>query len=513
MPRMLRLTRLAATLCALACLASAPGAAGAAAATPSLAVSGNQLIDTTSGLPFTPRGVNWPSFEYACAFDYGYSNAAGPDQVGPTAANAALLASWHINIVRIPLNQDCWLGDDGKPGGGLSASGYRDAVAAWVALLHEAGLAVILDLHWSGPDGTVADGQRMLADNRSPAFWSSVAARFKGDRAMIFDAFNEPYSRSYDNGPTFNLSWECWRDGGCTGPTQSDLAGTYDGKTMTLVGMRALVEAIRATGATQPIMLGGLDYANDLSQWLTHLPADGQLIASFHNYDGQRCQTQACWDAEIAPVAAQVPVITGEFGETDCAETHDVNYMNWADRHGIGYLMWQWVVLAPDELSSPPCASLAIIADAQGTPMFPNGTALKAHLDALAAGTPPPTTAAAPPQVSTAADRRAPRLGGLAIRRSHKRLVLKVTLDEPARLQITLTHSPRRRTSTNVVRAAAVGVNLVTVTRGRLRPGRYRLGVTATDGSGNRSAARTLRFTVPRPQGSRAPAGAPKAPR
>src|SRR5687768_3158510 len=122
-----------AAVVAVAIGAPATPALGAA---PSLAVNGNRLVDTTTGAQFVPRGVNWPSFEYACFYGYGYANEAGPQSVGPTAAQAALMASWRINTVRVPLNQDCWLGDDGIPKGGLTAGGYRDAVAAWVATLH-----------------------------------------------------------------------------------------------------------------------------------------------------------------------------------------------------------------------------------------------------------------------------------------------------------------------------------------------------------------------------------------
>jgi hypothetical protein len=127
-------------------------------------------------------------------------------------------------------------------------------------------------------------------------------------------------------------------------------------------------------------MLGGRDYANDLSQWLGFRPADGQLVASFHNYNGQACEAQSCWDATIAPLAAQVPVVTGEIGDTDCRSGHIADYMNWADDHGVGYLVWAWWVL-PDE---PQCDRLAVLADVDGTPRAPNGTALKAHLDRLA---------------------------------------------------------------------------------------------------------------------------------
>ena len=58
--------------------------------------------------------------------------------------------------------------------------------------------------------------------------------------------------------------------------------------------MGALVDAIRATGAKQPIMLGGIDYASDLRAWLANRPADKAVVASFHNYGGHACHNQTC---------------------------------------------------------------------------------------------------------------------------------------------------------------------------------------------------------------------------
>ncbi|MGD9694634.1 MAG: glycoside hydrolase family 5 protein [Thermoleophilia bacterium] len=469
----------------LAAAALLVSAASATAAAPSLSVSGNRLVDTSTGAVFVPRGVNFPSFEYACFYGYGYSNEAGPASVGPTAAQARLIAGWHANTVRVPLNQDCWLGDDGAPGGGLTATGYRDAVAAWVARLHDAGLAVILDLHWTGPNGVPAEGQRMMADDRSPAFWASVAERFRDDRAVMFDAFNEPYSRFYDAGSAFPLSWACWRDGGCAVPRQNDMSGPFDGATFATTGMQALVAAIRGAGATQPILLGGLDYANDLREWLASRPADGQLVASFHNYDGQRCSTVACWDAEIAPVAAQVPVVAGEFGETDCSPAHDQRWMSWADAHGVGYLAWQWVVLAPSERANPACASLVLIEDVAGTPAAPNGTALKAHLAALAGGPGAPGTG----------DRVAPKVTRAALRRLRGVVRLTATFSEPATLKLVLRTRRGRAvaTATGTVRA---GRRTVAVTGRRLAAGRYRLYVTARDRAGNRARTRVIALRV-----------------
>ena len=211
------------------CLA-APAVAGAA---PQLRVAGNHLVDGRSGQTFVPRGVNWPSFEYACSDGYGYSNSASAQNVGPDAAGAALIASWHINTVRLPLNQDCWLGEDGLPKFGKT-SGYRAAVRRWVVGAAQGG-----PRRGAGPALVGArrvwssDGQRAMPDDRSDDFWSSVARTFKKDRSVIFDVFNEPYSRYDTNGTLiFDLTWNCWRNGGCAAPRTGDRQA-LDGGTFT----------------------------------------------------------------------------------------------------------------------------------------------------------------------------------------------------------------------------------------------------------------------------------------
>src|SRR5919197_3801208 len=269
----------------------------------------------------------------------------------------------------------------------LSIAGYRQAVQDYVADLNAAGLYVILDLHWTAPETYVADGQRPMPDGHSVDFWSSVASVFKNNPAVVFDAFNEPYSPAAVNDPGYPVDWGCWKAGGCFLPSSKDSDPPNNDILYPAVGMQQLVNTIRATGATHPILLGGLSYANDLSGWLANKPADAQLAASFHNYQGQQCSSQSCWDATIAPVAAQVPVVTGEFDEDVCQPTtFDEDYMSWADRHGIGYLAWGWWVLSAQEISDAGCSAYYLITDSSGKPAAPNGTALHDHLAALTTG-------------------------------------------------------------------------------------------------------------------------------
>ena len=175
---------------------------GARAASLSIAVSGNHFVNGRGRTVAAP-GVNVPSTEYACDQGWGYCLPAAH------AATADAIAAWHANAVRVPLNEDCWLGINGQPPYG-TAAGYHQAIETWVADLNAAGLYAVLDLHWSAPGTNVADGQRPMPDDHSAAFWTSVATTFAGNPAVLFDAFNEPYSPAANGNSSLAVSWSCW---------------------------------------------------------------------------------------------------------------------------------------------------------------------------------------------------------------------------------------------------------------------------------------------------------------
>jgi endoglucanase len=52
--------------------------------------------------------------------------------------------------------------------------------------------------------------------------------------------------------------------------------------------------------------------------------------------------TSSCWKAQIAPVIAKVPLIAGEIGESDCADTYIDPLMRWLDARSTSYLAWAW---------------------------------------------------------------------------------------------------------------------------------------------------------------------------
>jgi hypothetical protein len=236
---------------------------------PAVHVVKNKLVNEL-GKPIRLLGVDRSGTEYMCLGSGIFYGPSGE-------ASVKAMESWHINAVRIPLNEDCWLDINGADPR-YSGANYHNAIEHYVGLLNDAGITVILDL--------------------------------------------QPW----------NISWSCW------------LHGCYVTGGWETAGMQELVDDVRDAGATQPIMVGGLDHAGDVSQWLKYEPKDPlhQLVASVHVYLPGACNTPQCWTGVLAPLAEHVPVVTGEMGEFDCSDGFIDQYMDWADRAGISYLAWAW---------------------------------------------------------------------------------------------------------------------------------------------------------------------------
>lgn len=329
-------------------------------------VDGNRLVDSRSGRDFVPRGINWSSFEYACAQGWGMSALENLTARDPAEAEAAAIAKWGANTVRLPLNQDCWLGTRGAPVSdqyeARTVEGYRAAVHDFVGALNHEGIVVILDLHSRKRIGQPEFGNLAMPDSESLAFWTSVATAYRDNPSVLFDAFNEPYSR-YNAGGTrflFDLTWKCWRDGGCQAPIDDDQTATLARVTYPVQGMAAVVAAIRDAGAVQPVLLSGLDYANDLSHWLEFAPDDDQLVAAFHSYDFKACNSTQCWNDVLRPLSDNVPVVATELGASQPDNGYIDRYLDWADSHHLGALFWVWA----DHPGDP----MALVSDVRGRP-------------------------------------------------------------------------------------------------------------------------------------------------
>ncbi len=336
-----------------------------------LRVSGINLVNG-QGKVAQLRGVNRSGTEYACVQGWGIFD--GPSD----AASVAAIASWHVNIVRVLLNEDCWLGINGiKPT--YSGANYRKAIVAYVKLLHHYGMYAELSLVWGAPGSYKATYQPDAPDeSHSPAMWASMAATFKHDPDVILAPWGET-----------TTGWACFMKTGCDDEATYGPKNTY----YRTASMQQAVDVMRNAGYKGVISIPCIDYANacgrtpggslyDGSSWLKSRPndPDHQLIAEAHVYGKNTCDTLACLNSSMVPITKVVPLIFGETGETwdasGCGSGYISTFMDWADAHGVGYEAWTW-----DTWGN--CGVL--ISNYQGKPYSGFGSFVKAHYVARAA--------------------------------------------------------------------------------------------------------------------------------
>jgi hypothetical protein len=368
-----------------ASISSSSGASASGSSGLSIKVQSNHLVDA-SGNSVQLRGMNISALEFVPINDAGWANGnPWGNQTGTAAPQWSIIANtWKANAVRLPLNEASWLAYTCVNSSGASVNpdpwgNYKSTVEQAVTAANAAGLYVILDLHWSAPGNTCPQSQDQMADqDHSLAFWTSVANTFKGNPAVIFDLFNEPYvsggTSGYANGADY---WAIWLNGGTTSQLSTNSGTTIIPGTWTSVGMNQMIAAVRATGATNVVMAGGQTGASDLSGWLSHKPADSlnQLALSWHAYGGTGSQGGYAQ----AVLGAGIPVIIGETGDNSSNGTSSApvitNVTQWADANDASVMVWAW-----DDWSSTGGSSNLLIKDASGTPTDGEGTTFKAWL-------------------------------------------------------------------------------------------------------------------------------------
>jgi hypothetical protein len=357
-----------------------------AGAAPGIKVVGNQIVTTTAGTlgvqsvtanqDVVLRGVNITGSEYECmAGDSVWDTIPSAETTAAYQATINAMLAWHANVVRLPLNEDCWLAINGVPAA-TSGANYIGPINSFVNLANASGLIVEADLHW-GAGGTTKpkdDSFPAMDTTHSGAFWQSVATNFKNNPSVIFNLTNEPYI----------ASWSCYLSGGCTTPK-------VHGKTWTVLGTQSVVNTIRETvGATNPIIIAGLDYSNQLNNWLSYVPSDpdGQIIAGVHIYfDGLDCETSSCWTTVFGGIqSAGYPVIVDETGEFDtisgggCGSGSEQTLTAWADARSpkVGYWFWAF-----NDVDYPTCSNGPDLLKNAFTAWANYGTFAKSHLQSV----------------------------------------------------------------------------------------------------------------------------------
>jgi endoglucanase len=393
--------RLAAGLALAPILAIPIGTASVsnAADTPALSVRvrGNQLIDANGNI-LQLRGVDVSGLEFSHV-----NGQPQPDGWGGQKPNLSAIAAWKANALRVPLNEASYLGYTcyDPPSGSAHkpdpTGEYKQLVKQIVNDATARGWYIILDLHKNAPNGTVngktvpiapqSSAQNEMADDdHSLAFWTALATDFKGYPNVIFDLFNEPHLDNFIppsgvSGASF--AWNILRDGG-TGKVFYGANTTFT-QNWKSAGMQAMVNAVRATGATNVLMSAGISWSQDNSQWVQFAPSDPlkQLALSWHAYPkfGAKFGTpdynfpgfaqgyswaQAVFDAGY-------PIIIGETGDQSSNGTASapflVGLLSWADQRNVSVIGWSWNAWGS--------ASADLIKNAGGTPTDGEGVAFK----------------------------------------------------------------------------------------------------------------------------------------
>lgn len=364
-----------------------------------VSIKGGKFVDA-SGAVLQLRGVNVSALEFVAA--QGWSPG---DPWGGVKPNWAAIASWKANCVRIPLNSQSWLGVNGTDPG----NNYRQTVQQTVADAHAQGFYVILDLHWTAPTTNKALAQQaMPTKDHDIDFWTSLASTFKNDPGVIFELYNEPfqYGDYYSGDPLTSI----YVGGGNIIKFLTGGATYTAACNSPVASMTDMLAAVRATGATNVVLIGGYDWCSAMDKWLAMAPKDPQVGAAWHPYPGQPQSTSFPQDKTSVPaiLAAGYPVVATETGDHDVPGTIGSPFVSsllpWCDNQGISYTPWTWDVwLNPDNV---------LIKDSAGTPTDGYGQYVKQHFLDMAGGiVPPPPPAPIPPIAAFASSPASPLAG------------------------------------------------------------------------------------------------------
>ncbi len=302
-------------------------ATGAAAAGTGLRVAGTSL--TRGGAAFVPRGFSL----------IGDLAGAGCSRPEVAAANAhlgaeemsTLASAWHANTVRLQVSQTA-LSDPVA----ADVATYLDQVSTTVAQAHTAGLAVILSVQ----DQALSCGpSHPLPSQATVTAWTNLVGRFAPDADVAFELFNEPhdapakYKFAPGEYPTAD-QWTEWRDGGTT--PESNLGDTA-------VGFQQLVTTIRGLGATNVLVVDGLNFAGQLQGHpaLQDTLVPAQLAYAVHPYYYTLGYTD--WDFRFGDAALSAPVIATEwnYALSDCGNPPQAGapaFLSYLAARGIGVL-------------------------------------------------------------------------------------------------------------------------------------------------------------------------------
>ncbi len=246
-----------------------------------LKVEGNRIINS-KGEHVWLQGVAVPSMTWS----------AGGEHLLESVEVAC--RDWKANCIRLGVREHFYAGTGPYQADG--GAGYRQLIDDVVNLAASYGAYTVIDLH-----------RFRAPEEKDAQFWSQVAEKYKNHPAVLFELFNEPH----------DISWEVWRDGGEVTDKKSGSGAAAENNEKLVVtksvGMQRLVDVVRATGAKNIVIAGGLDWSYDISGVLKGFalkePGGNGIVYSTHVYSWKKN-----WQEKFLAVAEKYPLFLGECG-------------------------------------------------------------------------------------------------------------------------------------------------------------------------------------------------------
>lgn len=275
---------------------------------PELKTLGNQIVVKSTNERVRLVGANFTGLEKDAGYDRNFLNSLD-----------VLKGTWKANIVRLAVHDSLWFQSDTT-----ARAAYRAKVDSIIDRAGELDIYVILDLH-----------KYQQATPAATTFWIDAANTYKTRSHVLFGLLNEPHG----------TTWAFWRDGDTTNP-----------------GMQDLLDTVRAQGANNIAVVGGLDYAYDLRGVLPGYTglANGYALQETASGNGVVYDAHVYpWKDEIQKRAGNAalvhPIILGEFGHPsgttvdflpgktfEAYETWMPRMMDWINTNDLNWIGWNF---------------------------------------------------------------------------------------------------------------------------------------------------------------------------
>jgi len=291
------------------------------------------------------------------------------------ASAREVFKNWNCNFIRLSLSQDRWFGkvsDWSTPNPPDGGAQYRKIVDDAVNFALSEGKYVDIDLHWSNAGEWGKNiGQHCMPDDNSLEFWLDAAKRYSNNPAVLFGLYNEPH----------DVSWEIWRNGGTVNEIENKGKPEEKKYAYNTPGHQKIVDAIRALGANNIIIAGGIGWAYDLrgiasSYALAEAPGGNGIMYDSHIYPWSEWDGKN-HDTKVLCIADKYPILIGEFGIDPDGQWGAEKFpswlsemLDWMDANKLNWTGWCF------HTSATP----SMISDWKYTPTKHHGAVLKLRL-------------------------------------------------------------------------------------------------------------------------------------